>query len=214
MSVESNVDFYQLGHALANLHAVRAAHVLLDVLGKHVACHTDALVGDDAAKRDYRNLSCTAAYVDNHIAFRCLDVETDTEGCCHRLVNHINVAAAGMLARVADCTDFNLGAARRDTHHDAQRRREPMVFRAYHLDKSADHQLGGVEVGDNAVAQRADGADARVLLSLHHLSLFSYGNKLAFGVESHIRRLVDHDLVIVDDDRVCRSKVNGYFLCQ
>ena len=55
---------------------------------------------------------------------------------------------------------FNLGAARRDTHHDAQRRREPMVLRAYHLDKSADHQLGGVEVGDNAVAQRADGADA------------------------------------------------------
>ena len=40
------------------------------------------------------------------------------------------------------------------------------------------------------------------------------GNKFAFGVESHIRRLVDHDFVIVDDDRVCRSKVNGYFLCQ
>ena len=86
-----------LGRAHAHLHVVGPAHVVLDVLGEVVAGDGYALVGADAAQRDYGNLGGAAAYVHNHVAFGGKNVDSYTQSGSHRLVYHIDVAAAGVL---------------------------------------------------------------------------------------------------------------------
>ena len=96
-------------------------HVFLNVAGEVVASHLDAVVGHDATQRDHGNLGGAAAYVDNHVALGCKHVEAYAQGCCHGLIYHVHVAAAGMLARVAHGTYLHLGRARGYAHHHAQR---------------------------------------------------------------------------------------------
>src|SRR5574344_1964963 len=83
----------------------------------------------------------------------------------------------------------------------------------HHVDKSAHHLLAGREVGNHTVAQRTDGANILLSLLIHPLGLIAYGNHLVgAAIESHSGRLINNDLIITDNDGVCRSKVHGYFL--
>ena len=93
----------------------------LDILRKVVACNLNRTVAYDTTKRNHGDFGGTAAYVDNHVALGRLNVETDTESSCHRFEKHIDIAAAGVFARVAHCTDFNLGGTGRDADHHAER---------------------------------------------------------------------------------------------
>ena len=82
-----------------------------------------------------------------------------------------------------------------------------------HLDKAAHHLFAGREVGNYTVAKRTDGANVVVRLLIHHLSLVSYSDHLVCAtVKSNNRWLVDHDLVIADDDGVGSSQVHRNFL--
>ena len=64
---------------------------------------------------------------------------------------------------------------------------------------------------EHALAEGTDCLDAVVLLTLHELGLASHGNELACALlEGHDRGLVDDDLVVVYDDSIGRSEVNGY----
>ena len=161
------MNLYLFGGALSDFHVMDAAHVVHDVVGKVVAGHLYTFVRDDASERNHGNLRSTSAYIHNHIALRREHVDTDTEGGSHRLINHVDVASAGMFARVAHGADLDLGRARGDADHHAERGGEPAAFRAYHLHHAADHLLGGVEVGDHSVAERTDRADAGRLLAFH-----------------------------------------------
>ena len=109
-----------LCHTFRHLHIVLTAHVLLNVGSKVIASHADRVVGDDATERDNGNLGATTADVDNHVALGSLNVDTDTDGGCHRLKDKIDIAAVGMLGTVADSTEFNLGRARRHTDYHTQ----------------------------------------------------------------------------------------------
>ena len=83
----------------------------------------------------------------------------------------------------------------------------------YHLDESAHHLLAGREVGNNAVAQRADSADIVVRFLIHHLCLLTHGNHLVgTTVKGYDRRFVNHNLIITDNDGVGRTKVHCYLL--
>ena len=118
-----------------------------------------------------------------------------------------------MLSRVAYSTQLNLGRTRRHTYHHSQRGREQATTGVYHLDQSAHHLLTGREVGDHTVAQRTDSTNVLMCLLIHHLRLVTDGNHLVgTAIQSHDRRLIDHDLVIADDDRVGRSQVHGNLL--
>ena len=82
-----------------------------------------------------------------------------------------------------------------------------------HLDETAHHLLTSSEVGNNAIAQRTDGAYVVVRLLIHHLRLCTNGNHLVgAAVESNNRRLVHHNFVIADDDGVGGAKVHCYLL--
>ena len=158
----------------AYLDAVYALHVVLDVGGELVACYADALVGDDAAQGDDGNLGGAAAYVDNHVAFGCLDVEAYAECGRHGLVNHVDVASAGVLGAVAHGAELDFGGAGGDAYDHAQRGGEPAALAADHLNQAANHVLGGVEVGDDAVDHGAHGTDARTLLAFHEVGGGAY----------------------------------------
>ena len=64
------------------------------------------------------------------------------------------------------------------------------------LDEMLDHPLGDLEVGDHAVAQRADGLDVGGGLAHHQLGVGADRGDLggaAAIVHRHHRRLVEHD---------------------
>ena len=84
-----------------------------------------------------------------------------------------------------------------------------------HLDQSAHHLLAGREVGYHAVAQRTYGAYVVVCLLIHHLCLLAHGNHLVgAAVQGHHRRLVDHNLVVADDNCIGCAKIHGQLLSE
>ena len=78
-----------------------------------------------------------------------------------------------------------------------------MILLAHFLDHAANHELGGVEVGNHAVAQWPDGLDALVHFSTHLTCGFTHSHEfLSLGVESHHRWFVYHYLIVVDNNSV------------
>ena len=211
----SHVNLDTFGHAFAHLDVVLAAHVLLYVGSEVVAGDAYGVVAHDASERDDGNFGRASAYVDNHVALRCFDVDADADGCRHGFEDEVDVTSAGVFGRVAHGTQFYFRTARRHSDDHTQRRREESSLAVDHLHQSAYHLLTGIEVGNHAVAQRADGAYVLVCLFVHHLGLFAHGNHLVrAAVEGHYRRLVHHNLAVAGDDGVGRAQVHCYFLCK
>ena len=189
------------------------AHVFLYVGRQIVTGNTYGIVADNAAQRNHCNLGRPAAYVYNHIPFGGFDVNSNADGSGHWLKNEVNIASIGVLCRVADGAKLYFCRARGDANDHAQRVREEMTTRVYHLNQPAHHLLAGREVGNNTVAQRSDGAYIVMRLLIHHLGLLANGNHLAgVTVEGYNRRLVNNYLVIADDNSVGGSQVHCYFL--
>lgn len=209
----TDVDFDHLGRTLAHLHIVLATHVLLNIARQVVAGYPYRIVRHDTAQRNHGDFGRTATYIYNHVALGSQHVETDTDGGSHRLVNHVDVAAAGMLRRVAHGTNLDFGTTRRDTYHHTQRGRKPVALRAYHLHHAANHLLGSVEVGNHTVAQGAYRAYVLMSLFIHQTSFFPDCQQLVGTlVQRNHRRLIDHNLVVVDNHRIGRTQVDGYLL--
>ena len=75
----------------------------------------------------------------------------------------------------------------------------------------AQHLLGHVEVGDDAVFERPDGADGAGRAAEHALGLGAHGVDLAGAVvDSDDGRLGEHDAAAADiDESVGGTKVDG-----
>ena len=191
------------------------ADVGLDVVGEDVARDVDTLRADDAAQRDAGDFRRTTADVDDHVALRSFDVETGAQSCGHRLENHADLAAAGVLGRVANGADFDVGRTRRNADHHPKRRGEQLARDLDFLNHAAQHHLCGREVGDHAVFERADGLDVRVGLFVHLTGDLSDGFEFArVHVERHDGRFVDNDLSVVNYQCVGRSEVDGQLFSQ
>ena len=74
----------------------------------------------------------------------------------HRLLDQVRLAGAGRERRLLDRALLDAGHARGHADDDARVREAVLV---HLLDEVAQHLLGDVEVGDDAVLQRADRAD-------------------------------------------------------
>ena len=160
------------------------ADVVLYLFGEDVARHVDALAAYDAAERDAGDFRRAAADVDDHVPFGRFHVEPCAERRRHRFVYHVHFPAAGVFGRFADGTYFHVRGTRRDADDHAQRRAEEVTA---HLDlfyHAPEHQFRGVEIGDDAVLERTDGADVLVRLAVHLLGLFADGHHLA-GMDVH-----------------------------
>ncbi len=180
-----------------------------------VAGDVDRLRTYDAAQRYAGYLRRAAADVDYEVALGRLDVETGTQCRRHGLEYEVDLAAARMLCRVAHGAYLDVGRARRDADHHAQRRREESAGRMHLLYQTAEHQLGGVEVGDHTVFKRSYSLDVGVGLLVHLARLVAYGDHFARMLfERDDRRLVDHNLAVVHYQRIGRTQIDGQLLCQ
>ena len=121
-----------------------------------------------------------------------------------------------MFGGVADGPDFDFGGTGRDAHDELEVRGEEAAVAGVDLaDEAADHHFCRIEVGDHSVAERTDGLDARIGLFVHEFGLLAEGNALARAiVDGHDGRLVQHDLVILENDGVGGAEVDGQFLIQ
>jgi len=81
-------------------------------------------------------------------------------------------------------------------------------------DEVLDHRLGDFEVGDDAVAQRADRLDVAGRATEHHLGLFADGEDLALAAlrsQRNDRRFVQHDAAALHiDQRIGRTEVDPH----
>lgn len=210
----TNGNLDSLGSSFTDFQVMLLAHIVLDIGGEHISCDTDTLLLHDTTERDYGDLGCSAADINHHVSLRGLNVKTDTEGSGHRFVNQIHVAASSMFGGVADGPDFNLGTAAGDTDNDLQVRGKdgvPVIVDL--LDETADHHLGGVEVGDNAVPQRPYRFDSGVGFLVHQFGFLAECDAFAcIVVDCHDARLVKDDFVVLENDGVGGSEIHGKFL--
>ena len=133
----------------------------------------------------------------------------------HRFVDHVDLAAPGVLRRIAHGTNLHVGRTRRDADHHSQRRGEEAARGFDFLDHAPQHQLRGVEIGDHAVLQRTDRFDVRIGFLVHLPRLLADGDQFSrVNVQGDDRGFVHDDLAVINYQRVGRTEVDGQLLCQ
>ena len=152
----ADLELDLLGGLRADQQLVLALHVLDDRLVELVAADADGLRDDDAAEGDHRDLGRAAADVHDHVAGRLGDRQPGADRGGHGLLDQVGLARAGgqrgLLHRAL------LDARHPGGHADDDARVRPAVL-VHLVDEVAEHLLRHVEVGDDAVLERADGAD-------------------------------------------------------
>ena len=113
-------DFHLFGHTHTDNHIVLPFHIVYNVVVEFVTSHLDGGVADDATQRDDSDLGGTASDVDHHVAFGLQHVDADTDGCCHRLMNHADFFGASLFGALADGTFFDIGDAAGDADDHAE----------------------------------------------------------------------------------------------
>src|SRR5581483_10380023 len=209
----ADLDLDALGGGFADEHVVLTADVRDDRLVELVAADAHRLGVDDAAERDDRDFGRTAADVEDHRAARLGDRDAGAHRGGDRLFDHVDLARAGVLDRLADGASLDLGRAVGDADDHAGHRLQHAAL--LHLaDEVLQHLLGDGEVGDDAVTQRADAGDVVRRAAEHALGVephrFDFLGAADVVADGDHRRLVEHDAFITNEDQgVGGAEVNG-----
>ena len=200
-----------LGRLLADGQVVLALHVRDDRLVHLVAADAHALRVDDAGERDDGDLGRAAADVDDHVAARLGDGQARADGRRHGLLDQVDLARAGALGALLHRALLDLGDAEGHADDDARLHQRAPVVRAG--DEVAQHRLGDLEVGDDAVAQRADRLDVARRAAEHLLGLAADGEHLLAAARVALHRddrgLARDDALALDvDERVGRPEID------
>ena len=110
--------------------------------------------------------------------------------------------APALSAAFLDGAALDRGRAR--GHADDDQRAGEAAAVVHLADEVLDHLLGDFEVGDDAVAQRADGLDVAGRAAQHHLGLVADGQHLLLALflgDGDHRRLVEDDAAALDIDQ-------------
>src|SRR5690606_37324889 len=125
-------------------------------------------------QRDDRDLGRAAADVEHHRAARLVHGHAGTDRGRHRLFDEIDLARARAFGRLTDRAPLDLRRAVR--HTDEHARARAKKTRAVGLaDEVLEHALRDVEVGDDAVLQRADRGDVTRRTAKHVLGFDADG---------------------------------------
>ena len=117
--------------------------------------------------------------------------QTRSDGGRHRLLDKVGGPGAGADGGLLDRPPLHPGDPRGHAHHHA--RMSPAVL-VDPLDEVAQHLLGDVEVGDDAVFERPDGGDGARGAAQHALGVGADRQHLSRpGVDGHHRRLGEDD---------------------
>ena len=205
----ADLELDLLGRLLADEELVLLLDVGDDRVVHLVAADAQRLRDDDAAERDHRDLGRAAADVDDHVPGRLADRQPGADRGGHRLLDQVGLARAGRERRVLDRALLDPGHARRHADDHARVREAVLV---HLLDEVAQHLLGDVEVGDDAVLQRPDRRDRARRAPEHPLRLDADGVDVARAlVDRDDGRLGEHDAAAADvDERVGGAEVDGH----
>ena len=117
----------------------------------------------------------------------------------------MSAASSGLLRRVPDRPLLDLGNSRGHADDDpwtieAPRAPTPSRDPPSGLDEVLQHPLGDVEIGDDAVLQRAERLDVLGRAAEHRLGLVPDPDDLVVGLaDRDDRRLVEDDAAIADE---------------
>src|SRR5215218_4916681 len=201
----ADLDLDLLGRRLADEQVVVLAHELHDRHVELVATRADRRVAHDARQRDDGDLRRATADVDHHVARRGLHRQSHADRRRHRLGDHEDLLGSGAERRVAHRTLLHLGDPARHANDHARLHLEDVVVDD-ELQEVAQHLLGHVEVGDDAVLHRPDGDHTLRRTTEHALRLEPDPfDLLALSVDRHDRRLVEDDPLTLDVDQGVRG---------
>ena len=204
----ADLELDLLGRLAADQQLVLLLDVADDRLVELVAADADRLAHDDAAQRDHGDLARAAADVDDHVAGGLGHRQAGADRGRHGLFDQLRPARAGRVGGLFDGALLDPGHARGHADHDP--RVGPLVL--VHLaDEVAQHLLGDLEVGDDAVFERADGADRAGRAAEHALGFGA--DRVDFAgavVDSDDGRLGEHDAAAANvDEGVGGAEVDG-----
>ncbi len=184
-------------------------HAMIDWSRSSPAVRTDRLV-TMPPERDDGDLGGAAADVDDHVAGRLVDRQPGADRGGHRLLDDVDAPGAGLVAGLLHGPLLHRGDLARYADHQA---RLGEVAPAVHLlDEEPQHLLARLEVGDDAVLERADRGDVVRGAPDHPLGLVADGEDLAGrGVQRHHGGLVEeHALAAHVDEGVRGAEVDGH----
>src|SRR5690606_21936585 len=95
------VDLDLLSGTITHLDVVLTTHVILDIFSEVITGYLDQLVASYATQRDHDHLGSPSAYVTYHVTFGSLHIEANTKCSRHRFKDHVYIASAGRVCRVA-----------------------------------------------------------------------------------------------------------------
>jgi hypothetical protein len=124
-------------------------------------------------------------------------------------IEPVHCARLRAVGAVDDGAPFHLRDARGDADDEA---RAPPGHAALRLaDEMTQQAFGGLEVGDDAIAQRADGRDVRGRAPEHRVGFVTDRlGPVAQRVDGDNRRLIDDDAPARrEHDRIRGAEVNG-----
>ena len=138
------------------------------------------------------------------------DGQAGADRGCHRLLDQVGAASAGVQRSVVDGALLDLGDARWDADGDARPGQAEAEVVVHGANEVLEHLLGDAEVGDDAVTQRPHGDDVGRCAADHALGLGADGEDLLVdAVDGDDGRLVDDDAAALHhDQRVCSPEVD------
>src|SRR5919106_689114 len=205
----ADLELELLSGLLPDEELVLLLDVAHDRLVHLVTADADGLRDDDAAEGDDGDLGGAAADVHDHVPGRLGDRQAGADGRRHRLFDQVSLARSGREGRLFNGALLHSRDAARHADDDAWVGEAVVV---HLLDEVAEHRLGHVEVGDDAVLQRPDGRDGAGRAAEHALGLDPDGVDFARAlVDSDHGRLGEHDSAPADvDERVRRAEVDSH----
>ncbi len=153
--------------------------------------------------------SRTPTDVDHHRAGRLVHRQLHPDGGRHRLLDCVGPPSTSVIGRLFDRPPLHAGDAGRDTNDDAGPGPAALVNL---LNEIAQHLLGDVEVGDDAVPQRSNRLDVGGGAADHALGLHPHGQRpVGLGVDGYHRGLIEDDALTAHiHQRVGGAQVNGH----
>src|SRR5262249_48682719 len=139
---DSNFD--QLRRSLAHEQIVFSFYELGDGLIHLVTTHSDGAGKNDPGYGDHRNLGCSAADIDNHIAGGLSDRQPGSYGCCHRFFDEIDFPRSCGLCGFSYRALLYFGNPEWNTHNDTRPNQCAAIVNF--LDEVAKHRFGDFKV--------------------------------------------------------------------
>ncbi len=164
----------------------------------------------NTAQRQHRDFRCATADINNHGARWLRHRQIGPDGSGHWLFDQEHAACTGAFCRFLNGATLDRCGPGRDTDNDLRAGKAASVM---HLaNKVLNHFFGNFEVGDHAIAQRANGLDVSRRPAQHHLRLVPNSQDLflAFHIsDGDHRRLVQNNTAPLHiDECIGRAEVD------